>query len=1250
MVNSLFPKIFKKWKERGTHHSITIAFSVSMDLSDVPFEELKPGQQLKTTTDYYRIVVDQVNIIHWVKIMESLRKEFMKITEELKNLRQKQENGEHSIIKGRFSPVMKSNFLELVNFATTILTNPFKQLDLRHTTTHVIIISPGSGLYDVNYDLLRLTGKKLLSLEMTMDLICLSRAPLHIVPLFRYMDYENKLHHCTPSWLSIFFWNDSSKNSLNEWQPRCRIYNLQMMGVTEQEIVDEVDINYLQAKKGIKSVSQLIDDYDRNIFRSSVDLDSPLNSESLEDNNFAEKKNIIISSRNGVQNIQVVASLAWNTPKFSSPMLEDIQKPKVLADLYHQTKSITIPPNFMNSSLKPSTDWKLPKDIERADQHSLALDTLKGINKKESISNMFKQKILNRFLPEREYDSKMLITESVKPTFSGEILDRNDFDKRNLEGRKPSTARNAPIIKKNLTSFLKIDNDTFKTNTDENSTNSSMDTVPSIKLNLTDRYRHFYQDGDVKEPTKSTHNIMTKTPYNTNKTWSEIENPSIPVNNEVAGLLLSVRWRDVLPRYVAKKYSKWRSFTTPAELPLTTISFPSVKEFREDYLLRNHSVTLNIDQEMYNQNFKNLLLNMIYMRLVTGFQICIGDEVEEAEYSMTKDKDSQQVFKYLPEEDWTNTKIYLKLDIEIHRISCGLEGVIDVQRYLKNEEQNPLDQVSSYIPLVKTRYESTYRTSKIDPLHAARESLNWNQIDQVLAGYGDYTTDNNWFGFKSKFVVLPADIPPSTSSTVVNGRNEILSPEELRLEGIRRLIALISRSKLKTANEKVTKSGKDEIQPEISFYTGSLYNFIQEQRQSLHKLSTKDSIFNNEKGELARDVSLKTLAEKLQTGDGRLTLVTRKWHWDKHNNCFIGSDMVNWIIRNFKDIENRDDATEFGQSLMDRKLFVHVLNKHGFLDGYYFYRIAPEFFLNKIHLEKESASSRSAGNGNTNDKVEMNIKNIYTNTSLDITETNSSLSNEEQNNNNKPSKSTIILSNSLIIDLDSEGKSYKQETCIAHFDKVHNPDHCFHVRLQWMTATPKLIDDTIKNWSRLCEKYGLILIEVPWEELCSIPSIDPFHSFIDIKLAINPWEDQEFNDSELFSKSKFYYQIYLLRSSGFLLDNRAFAFINNADIEFDIKYSWGTPKFKNAQYIHKTGGCIAELKENGELFLAPNNIYIARTNLANVVGKTKKANRSTLDAQRIMLDLKNKCSDYGKLRSIFLDAKERWLKTRNIEE
>lgn len=119
------------------------------------------------------------------------------------------------------------------------------------------------------------------------------------------------------------------------------------------------------------------------------------------------------------------------------------------------------------------------------------------------------------------------------------------------------------------------------------------------------------------------------------------------------------------------------------------------------------------------------------------------------------------------------------------------------------------------------------------------------------------------------------------------------------------------------------------------FYTGPLYNFINEQQTSLESsaINFKDSIFVNDNNLLNRNVELSKLAYQIQRGEDRITLVNRKWHWKKHEKCFVGSEMVNWLIRNFSDIDTREDAIKYGQKVMKEGLFVHVLNKHNFWTG-----------------------------------------------------------------------------------------------------------------------------------------------------------------------------------------------------------------------------------------------------------------------------------------------------------------------------
>ena len=74
LINNLFPKIFRRWRETNTHHSITIVLFTSIDLTDIPWTNLGPGQ--RPPPRLFRVVVDQVNSMHWDRIMEDLRLEF----------------------------------------------------------------------------------------------------------------------------------------------------------------------------------------------------------------------------------------------------------------------------------------------------------------------------------------------------------------------------------------------------------------------------------------------------------------------------------------------------------------------------------------------------------------------------------------------------------------------------------------------------------------------------------------------------------------------------------------------------------------------------------------------------------------------------------------------------------------------------------------------------------------------------------------------------------------------------------------------------------------------------------------------------------------------------------------------------------------------------------------------------------------------------------------------------------------------
>ena len=101
--------------------------------------------------------------------------------------------------------------------------------------------------------------------------------------------------------------------------------------------------------------------------------------------------------------------------------------------------------------------------------------------------------------------------------------------------------------------------------------------------------------------------------------------------------------------------------------------------------------------------------------------------------------------------------------------------------------------------------------------------------------------------------------------------------------------------------------------------------------------------------------------------------------------------------------------------------------------------------------------------------------------------------------------------------------------------------------------------------------------------------------------------------------------------------------------KFDIVYSWGRPEFQYAQFVHNTGAYILELREKGDLFLAPNNLHISRE-IPGLVNKKYTPSKFVIAAMKVMPDFKDMCTNYPALRKVFLEIKEKWLSSHNPED
>lgn len=201
-----------------------------------------------------------------------------------------------------------------------------------------------------------------------------------------------------------------------------------------------------------------------------------------------------------------------------------------------------------------------------------------------------------------------------------------------------------------------------------------------------------------------------------------------------------------------------------------------------------------------------------------------------------------------------------------------------------------------------------------------------------------------------------------------------------------------------------------------------------------------------------------------------------------------------------------------------------------------------------------------------------------------------------------PTKATerrkVNLSNVMRYDVDPRKKSYRPEIINLHYDRLHNPDNCYHMRIDWMNVTAKFIEDAVVYWAQSVERYGLKLVELPTAEASAIMTDHPFRSPYTITLALPPPTSPaaQIFDATSFSattrKDKFAYHKALLKRFNFVLDGEA---ASAFPTDVDAVYSWGKPDYKYTQYIHKSGLILAQITDEGTYLLLANRLYNDRT-------------------------------------------------------
>ncbi|KAJ5214892.1 Vacuolar membrane-associated protein iml1 [Penicillium chermesinum] len=667
------------------------------------------------------------------------------------------------------------------------------------------------------------------------------------------------------------------------------------------------------------------------------------------------------------------------------------------------------------------------------------------------------------------------------------------------------------------------------------------------------------------------------------------------------------RWQHAYPRPPHVAVVKWKSLKSPAILPLTTEEFPTRSELATDYLQTPYRVFPNDETEgIEPPKTRGILLReMISLRLSHGFQIVVGKMVAES-----AGQPSLEFFNVFDTRglERDGVIVFLSKGNAIHRLITVDSSEIEVTRFTHNKSAalaSPKKPKSAvYRSAMRTILRSEYELREIQ-LDANTEEYNWNYADNYVAGHRDYLHNpaQQLHFWRVRYVLIPMHLNSTSHRHLQSFKDD--NEEEIHLLGITQLTNLWQRNKYVSPEEKRFDSSnkKRDLNPlNIMYQTRNPSEVV---AAELDRVLLADPGLDHLPSQLLPEaellerssVNLSSLAHKIQSDKG-VRMMDRRWHWRLHYNCFIGVEFTTWLLQNFRDIDTREEAVAFGNELMKHNLFQHVERRHNFRDGNYFYQISAEYRVNRpesrgswfpqLRVDRSTPATPALHNAKDS-PVSLHARSESTEERTPQTP-------------NSPAKSknkvAIMLSKTLKYDVDSRRRSNRAEVVDLHYDRLHNPENCFHIELSWMNTTPKLIEDTVHSWASTADKYGLKLVQVPIAEGCAIDKTQPFRKPYRIKLKIPPPKAPVHN---FFSNGTFaqpgppdrlYYEKCILRKFDFVLDfEESTAF--PADVE--VSFSWGKPDFKYPQFIHRSGSLLAQITDEGDFLLLANRLVSTRS-------------------------------------------------------
>ncbi|KAJ3361277.1 vacuolar membrane-associated protein iml1 [Allomyces javanicus] len=332
---------------------------------------------------------------------------------------------------------------------------------------------------------------------------------------------------------------------------------------------------------------------------------------------------------------------------------------------------------------------------------------------------------------------------------------------------------------------------------------------------------------------------------------------------------------------------------------------------------------------------------------------------------------------------------FLSMGHHVHKLSVVADANVEVKRYVRKLEY--ATRKTTYRYHLWSRDSAAYHARRAAFDYPQLAMFKWNYVDHLLSGSDDDDDDQGaaadavHFMYRVRFVLIPMDAAPALGS----GNEAKLDDEENRLALFQKFLETVVHKYVADPNAvkvqftSLTRSAHvrhEMMLQQMAPPTASTGGVTDEEAPPTPSAPSFSPLMSLRRGSLAPaaaaaaaaaaappvptaspPVSATEAALAVATAAGPITLDrmkaivtamqgsikigTRRWHLTVYEKVFLGSDLVEWMVKHMEDVKSRDEAVAIGNELVKAGLVAHALNRHAFLDGFYYYRLRADLYV-----------------------------------------------------------------------------------------------------------------------------------------------------------------------------------------------------------------------------------------------------------------------------------------------------------------